>query len=288
MKSTFNEERFYDEDNRQNKKRVLLIVFLIFAGLVFYLLYSESAGLFPGGYLDKPAVTSYLKKTYGEKCTVKYSSFDSVLNRYVYECSCEKGDFTMEASHYKVRYDGYSGKFLCDSNASADFAGKICSYVTENWANSDVTVSISATADVPAELKDSEFDVLLEKCGHTLRIEVTLEGPEKNFTGYKETVYELLELLRSEIKTAPTVMQVFYVSDGVTLYESHLTGYMFNYNHDGFMNANGVNFYVKLSGDQIKKAQLYTYFKYFIIVCVFAAIVFIVVKRIVRAAKKSS
>jgi len=304
-------DEFDRKDRAKRVRRVVVIVLLGLFVLATYMLYRERQGSWPGELLNKPAVQNYLRKNYSDEGSFKvtYSHFDKARKRYVYNCSCASGEFTMSASSFTLRYDGYAHDYLSDLELEAQTEQYFRDYLAANFDSGSASYELSLRLSVPAsetaggsigegiddEISKAAGNLIaggLKKYGQTARFDVSFHGGEITFSEYKELVYGLLDALRGTLYRAPDFLQVFYYrtdaeAEGgeVLAYESHLVSYMFNYNRDGFMKATDVNFYVEITGRQAASLKRYSIIQTVVIGSIILLIVVAVVMRIVRKRK---
>lgn len=253
----------YDEEKStwQRIKKPLLAALFAIVIIACFCLYAQGTGLFPGQYMNKPCVEKYLRKNYGIECTVKCSGYDQLRARYVYDCSCDQGDFTMCAMHYSVKDDGYAKTFLKDETLSNQLESYVEGWMAEIWNDAETKLEFECSAYVTKGYGgDTDTETLLKNFGVSMTFEANLYGPRIGFEDYKLKSYKVLELLRSGLKVCPDFMQIFYTrTDGnVIQYESHLENEEFNYSESGYTGAKDVNFYVELTEKQQKDVKIYS------------------------------
>ena len=297
---------YYDRKDRQKRtKRVVAAVLLVVLLLVSLILYLEISGSKGGEFIDRITVNSYLKRNYGSELNdlkISYRGYNKVRRRYEYDCSCDKGTFIMASKNFRVKFDGYYAEFMCDKAADQTVLEAIRSYMDEKWPEAYDGVKLELKLRIRVPLSDganvSDVQAVLKNYGATMELEASLYGKAISFSEYKNCAFALLDTIRGTLSVAPEFMQVFYFRDPsgsetgpVMSYESELSGYMFNYNKDGFTKATDVNFVVELGESEQKSLRNYTIIRVVNFVVIGLVVVglstLIIVRRILKKRKES-
>ncbi len=273
MKAESQEKKSFDMKGIwQRIKKPLLIAFfvlIVLIVLVSYCAYAENAGIFPGGLLNRLAVTDYLDSHYpGSSFAVSFKEYDQVRGRYVYACTGDAGDFTMAAKDFEVLEDGYFRTYLCDA-ALSEAAGDVLKAALETrWetlSGSKITSAVSVA--VPNSEKGTEQTPadLLVTYGGSVQVTATIRGERIDYEAYTELVWQVLDTVRASMpKMRNDFIQVFYYRtddnnpEGVLQYESHLQDYALMYTESGLKGAKNVHYYVELTDELQESLQWYT------------------------------
>lgn len=283
------------EGNKRLRKR-LLIALLIIVALGLLILYAENFGIFPGGYLNKPVVNSYLEKNYPEyEFDVSYNSYDRDLPAYVYDCSYvddagEKQTFNMYAKRYGVTDDGFFDKFLRDFEKELQVADYIEEILGKKWKeqNSSISAVWECTIEIPKSDSEADLKTLMERYSSTVDIVVTLYGEKTTYGDYKNIANSTLTPVRTAgFTTRPSSLQVLYYRDSENMqYESRISGYLFDFSDAALNDTDGVHLYVEVPRDVATEVKIYTVIQYVMFGAIILAILVPVSYKIYKKVSK--
>ena len=266
MKPEFQETntKFDWKGTWQRVKKPLLIAFLALVVIVSYILYAENTGLFPGQWLNHPAVASYLNEKYPDTdFKISFKEFDKVRERYVYACTTETGTYLVTSKRFTVREDGYYRDYVCNEALSDSAAQVLEDALLSLWEGiegSTIVPEVSmAVPDTKTNAAAKPEDLLIQY-GHTVKLTATISGASISYEDYVNLAWKIMAHVR---ETMPDVrvdfIQVFYYRDGNVLqYESHLQGYSLLYNETGFKKAKNAHYYVELTEKHRESIKWYS------------------------------
>ncbi len=248
----------------QRIRKPLLIAFLAILVLVSYVFYAENTGIFPGGLMNRPAVSDYLEKTYPDTdFKISFKEFDKVRERYVYACTTDTGTYLVTSKRFTVREDGYYRDFVC-SEALADKAGAVLENALlslwEGVEGSTLVPEVSLAIPETAENETASAEELLTLYGNTVKLTATITGRTIEYDEYVLLAWKIMEGVREALPDVRVdFIQVFYYREGDVLqYESHIQGYALLYNEMGFRKAKNTHYYVELTEKQQDSIQWYS------------------------------
>lgn len=288
-----------NEQKKEGNKRLikrLLIALLIVVVLGFIVLYAENFGIFPGGYLNKSVVNSYLEKNYPEyNFTVKYSSYSKDIPAYIYDCSYVddagvKQTFNMYAKRYSVTDDGFFDKFLRDADKEQQVANYIQEELGKKWKeiNSSVTADWVCTIEIPKSDTETDPKALMAKYAASVNIIVTLHGEKTDYDTYKSIANSTLTPVRTVgFSQRPSSLQIFYYRDSEHMqYESYINSYKFDLSDNALNNTNGIHMYVEVPRDVATEVKIYTVIQIIMFSAIIIAIIVPVSYKIYKKVSK--
>ena len=297
---------YYDrKDRRKRTGRVVAVVLFVVLLTLSFVLYLEISGSKGGEFIDRMTVRSYLRRNYGSELNdlqIEFKGYNKVRRRYEYECTCDKGTFTMGSKNFRVKFDGYYADYLCDKTADQTVLEAIRSYMTEKWPEAYEGAELEVKLRIRVPFSDgadvSNAETLLKEYGSSMEMEFSIYGKKLTFSEYKLCSYALIDTLRGTLKVAPEFIQIFYFRDPegsetgpVMSYESELYGYMVNYNRDAYLKATDINFVVELGSTEEKSLRNYTIIKVVNFVVIGLVVIglsaLIIVRRILKKRKES-
>lgn len=288
-----NEEKI--QGNKRLKKR-LLIALLIVVGIAFAILYAENFGIFPGGYLNKPVVNSYLEENYPEyDFDVSFDTFSRKENVYVYDCyyvddTGAKMPFKMYAKRYNVTDDGFFDAFLRDGAKEHTVGHALSEKLDKKWkeTNSDITGIWECTIEIPKSDSETDITTLLKSYDGTTRIEVTLYGEKVTYDEYKEIGTQIMNAVRTVgFNNRPAFVQIYYYRDAEHMqYESQIDGYMLDFADTVVAEMDGVHMYVEVPRDVATEVKIFTIVQYVMLGAIVIAIIVPVSFKIYKVVSK--
>lgn len=292
-----NEQR--KEGNKRLLKR-LLIALLIVVALGFIVLYAENFGFFPGGYLNKPVVNSYLEKNYPEyEFQVNYNSYSKDIPAYIYDCSYVddagvKQTFNMYAKRYSVTDDGFFDKFLRDANKEQIVSEYIETELSKKWKeiNSTVTAEWVCTIEIPKSETETDAKKLMAKYAASVDMVATLHGEKIDYDAYKNIANSTLTPVRTVgFAQRPSSLQIFYYRDSEHMqYESYINGYKFDLSDAALSNTDGIHMYVEVPRDVATEVKIYTIIQIImfsaIIIAIIVPVSYKIYKKVSKQVKK--
>lgn len=283
------------QGNKRLKKR-LLIALLSIVGIAFIILYAENFGVFPGGYLNKPVVNSFLEKTYPEyEFDVSYDKFSKDDNAYTYKCfftdeSGEKKSFTMYAKRFAVTDDGFFDAFLRDKDQEAEAGKLLAEMINAKWKElaPDIIAEWSCSIVIPKEDEQTDIKELLKSYDGSTRIEVTLYGKKVSFDEYKKIGTKVTHaVMMAGFSNRPSFVQIYYYRDAENMqYESRIPGYLLDLKESYVEEKEGVHMYVEVPHDVATKVKIYKIIQYIMLGAIILAIVIPVSFKIYKVVSK--
>lgn len=276
----------------QRVKKPLLIAFLALIVIVFYILYAENTGLFPGQFLNRPAVSDYLEEKYPDtEFKISFKEFDPVRARYVYACTTDTGTYLVTSKRFAVREDGYYREFICSQKLS-ESAGKVLKdALLSKWESMEGSVLVpEVSVAVPDSQENSAASPqeLLLRYGNTVQLTATLSGKDLSYETYVELAWKLMSEVRAILPDIRVdFIQIFYYRDGNVLqYESHLQGYSLLFNEEGFKKAKNAHYYVELTKEHRDSMKWYSIIRVVNFVVITGTVIALTTLWIVRYRKK--
>ena len=275
-----------NEQKRQGNKRLikrLLIALLVVVVIAFVILYLENFGVFPGGYLNKPRVKSFLEKNYPEySFTVDFNAFSKDSNAYVYDCyyiddAGEKKDFKMYAKRFSVTDDGFFDAFLRNTEKEEEGNKLLAEMIDAKWQDlaSDITAEWSCSIEIPKSDTQTDIKELLKSYDGSTRIEVTLHGKSVSFEDYKKIGTKVVTAIRTAgFSNIPSFVQIYYYRDSDNMqYESQIEGYLLAFNDSYIEEKDGVHMYVEVPKDVATRVKIFSVVQYIMLAAIVIAIV---------------
>lgn len=248
----------------QRVKKPLLIAFLALVVIVFYILYAENTGLFPGQFLNQPAVSDYLEEKYPDtEFKISFKEFDKVRARYVYACTTDTGTYLVTSKRFTVREDGYYREFICNQNLSESVGKVLEDALLSEWESMEDYVLVPEVSVAVPDSRENDaasFEALLLRYGDTVKLTATVSGKDISYETYVALAWKLMTDVRAILPDIRVdFIQIFYYREGDVLqYESHLQGYSLLFNEEGFKKAKNAHYYVELTKEHRDSVKWYS------------------------------
>ena len=248
----------------QRIKKPLLIAIFVLIVLVSYIFYAETTGIFPGAWMNRPAVSDYLEEQYPDtEFDITFKEFDKVRERYVYACTTDTGTYLVTSKRFTVREDGYYRDYICSQSLSDEAGAILEDALLTLWESiEDSTIASEVSMAIPGT-KENELaapEDLLIQYGDTVKLTATITGNAISYDDYVKLAWKVMCQVR---ETLPDIrvdfIQIFYYRDGDVLqYESHLQGYSLLYNEVGFLQASNAHYYVEITEEHEESMMWYS------------------------------
>ena len=285
----------------------------------------ESLGVFPGGYFDRIAVSSYMKKAHdGVEYTIISQSFERETsseygsnqkdNYYLYECRLDNtenkgGTFEIRAYGFEVISDGYFKDYLRNKELETAVCDTVSEQIIAEYENSysggDASLfevncdTILTYEDYGEEFDESRVKEITASLEDNLEVTVYIKGNRIDFEQYKKIAAQVVDMVNVKLGYEPGYLQLLYYrsmdeneqTDGRDVVKDGLilayeSGIESYQISFDIENESDMHYYVEISESDYKKMKIYNIVQYVYIIVVAIAVVALTALWSVRKFKK--